>query len=621
MDSRLGETKISKSPRAAEPQLRLLTELRPRREVFFENLLDKLTGRDVVRVWTTTPPGKFWPDVFIPKRFPWRGVIDSGILHICAILMLVTFTRLYFSLENQPKVRLRPQSLTDYNISEYLPPIDTGSTPAPKPRKGQPLLAKQKIISLPPRPDNFEQTIISPVDVKLPTNLSLPNVVAWTPVPGPPAASTLRNNSELKLPQLPAGVIAPPPDPQALAHQRLPDLQSKVIEPSPDAQSLTPNRKLDVATNVIAPPSAADDAKLRTPRQVIAVTPAILEPPPDTNVSRNLGAMNVARLDSSVAAPTLPVSEQHVTLLPPSTPGQKSGGGSRSAGGASPDEAPPVLAQGALAGGLNSGQLIALNLHPADVTGPLNVPPGRRAGEFGAGPEGKKDAPGTPDIKAGSKGPGGNGEGKAGAGKSTGDIPGGIVIGNVAGAPPPGSVVVAGTPQKATPKFGDTARSVLMAAARPPRIGEIPREPNTRIPDAPKIEDKVFSGKKYYQMALNMPNLASSGGSWIIRFAQLENDKTIGELSAPVATIKVDPAYPPELVRDGVEGTVILYAVIHKDGTVGEVRVLRGLQGRLDENARIALLRWKFRPGTKNGQAVDLEAVVQIPYKSARLGF
>ena len=86
-------------------------------------------------------------------------------------------------------------------------------------------------------------------------------------------------------------------------------------------------------------------------------------------------------------------------------------------------------------------------------------------------------------------------------------------------------------------------------------------------------------------------------------------------------TTKVDPAYPSELMRNGIEGTVVLYAIIHKDGTVGDVRVLRSLQGRLDENARLALTRWKFRPGTKNGEAVDLEAIVQIPFKAARVAF
>jgi outer membrane biosynthesis protein TonB len=54
---------------------------------------------------------------------------------------------------------------------------------------------------------------------------------------------------------------------------------------------------------------------------------------------------------------------------------------------------------------------------------------------------------------------------------------------------------------------------------------------------------------------------------------------------------------------------------------VGEIRVLRGLDERLDENAKVALSRWQFRPAMKNGAAVDLEAVVQIPFAASRLPF
>jgi TonB family protein len=244
---------------------------------------------------------------------------------------------------------------------------------------------------------------------------------------------------------------------------------------------------------------------------------------------------------------------------------------------------------------------------------PIRVPPGRRSGEFAAGPEGKPDAPGTPNLEASKDAPALN------SGKGRADLPAGIVIGNAPGAPAVGSSVVAGTPRKSP----DNAKAVFAAALRTPRVGQVPPyvSSSNDLPGAPRLEDKVFNGKKSYSMALNMPNLTSAGGSWIIRFAQLDDDATAGELSAPVAMTKVDPAYPAELMHDGIEGTVVLYAVIHKDGSVGEVRVLRGLHGKLDENARLALLRWKFRPGTKNGQAVDLEAVVQIPYKTKRLDY
>jgi TonB family protein len=178
---------------------------------------------------------------------------------------------------------------------------------------------------------------------------------------------------------------------------------------------------------------------------------------------------------------------------------------------------------------------------------------------------------------------------------------------------------VAGTPTKDS----NPDKQVLVAETHPPRVGDVTgtTRPSSTVPNAPRIEDRVFGTKKVYTLALNMPNLTSSGGSWIIRFAQLDNDKTAGDLSAPVATSKVDPAYPAELLRNGVEGTVILYAIIHKDGSVGEVRVLRGVAGRLDESARTALTHWKFRPGMKNGEAIDLEAVVQIPFKAPRMSF
>ena len=68
-------------------------------------------------------------------------------------------------------------------------------------------------------------------------------------------------------------------------------------------------------------------------------------------------------------------------------------------------------------------------------------------------------------------------------------------------------------------------------------------------------------------MTLNMPNLNSGGGSWIIRFAELKEDSDHGDLVAPLATRKVDPGYPAELMRRNVQGTVTLYAVIRSDGT------------------------------------------------------
>jgi TonB family protein len=74
-------------------------------------------------------------------------------------------------------------------------------------------------------------------------------------------------------------------------------------------------------------------------------------------------------------------------------------------------------------------------------------------------------------------------------------------------------------------------------------------------------------------------------------------------------------------MRENVEGTVTLYAVIHSDGTVGSIRVLNGVDSRLDQFASQALSQWQFHPATKNGAAVDVEATFQIPFHPQRRNF
>ena len=156
-----------------------------------------------------------------------------------------------------------------------------------------------------------------------------------------------------------------------------------------------------------------------------------------------------------------------------------------------------------------------------------------------------------------------------------------------------------------------------MAKVIPPRVTASPRRPvsETSVDNPTEMEKKVFGDRKFYSMTLNMPNLNSGGGSWVIRFAELHESQGKSELVAPLATQKVDPAYPLELMRRGIQGTVTLYAIIRSDGSVGNVRVLRGIDDRLDEYARTALSGWRFSPATKGGTAIDLEAVVMIPFR------
>jgi TonB family protein len=164
----------------------------------------------------------------------------------------------------------------------------------------------------------------------------------------------------------------------------------------------------------------------------------------------------------------------------------------------------------------------------------------------------------------------------------------------------------------------------LIASVRPPRVTARAMQPDNTA-NLSEAERSVFGNRRFYSVTLNMPNLNSAGGSWIIRFAEFKRDVSdpnahSEDLSQPMATRKVDPAYPAQLMRENVHGTVILYAVIHADGSVANIRVLRGADERLDRFAAEAVSQWKFEPATKKGTPVDVEATFQIPFRPARVG-
>ena len=88
-------------------------------------------------------------------------------------------------------------------------------------------------------------------------------------------------------------------------------------------------------------------------------------------------------------------------------------------------------------------------------------------------------------------------------------------------------------------------------------------------------------------------------------------------ITPPVAHRKVDPKYIAEAVSERVEGMVRLAAVIHKDGTVGAVELVRGLDQRLDRSAQEALVKWQFTPAMRNGEPIDVDVLVEIPFRLA----
>ncbi len=552
----------------------LLRELEPWHRVFFRNLADVILRREPPPVEITATPVPLRRDYFIKTGIDATRYLESYGGHVAVIaLVYLVCTLPFFNRTPQLNSPYQNTEITYYPVSDYLPPINTAAKAAIKPRRGAPKLAKQEILSVPPNPDNTHQTIVTPPKIKLNHDVPLPNIVAWTPIPSAqPVAASARSVSQLKVPQFEPDVAAPTADVSKI-HAKL-DLPA-LPQPS-----------------VVEPPLSADQLKLKS------------------------GQLNMAQLEPTVAAPKLPVPVQRASSADKSD-------AKPAPSGAAKDVPPSPNVQNLPAQG--RGQLIALGLNPADVRGPVSMPNGNRSGEFHASPAGKPDAPGTPNVTA--KGTADNGGGN---GKGNG-VPPGIVV----GTPPPGAATsaVGGLPNSGASggKAGAPASNadqearnrIFASAMKPaaPSIRDRVTPPPENLPEDPdrSIEQRVFGRRHYYSLVMNMPNLTSASGSWIIRFAELKESNDSSALTAPVATTKVDPAYPPDVLRDHVEGTVTLYAIIRTDGVVDSIRVLDSLDSRLDENAVQALSHWRFKPGIKNGQFVAVEAVVQIPFRMRKL--
>jgi len=83
---------------------------------------------------------------------------------------------------------------------------------------------------------------------------------------------------------------------------------------------------------------------------------------------------------------------------------------------------------------------------------------------------------------------------------------------------------------------------------------------------------------------------------------------------SPVLIKEVKPKYTEAALRRKVQGVVELTAVILKDGNVGDTTVKRSLDEDLDQEAIKAVKQWQFKPGTKDGEPVNVQVFIELSF-------
>jgi protein TonB len=79
---------------------------------------------------------------------------------------------------------------------------------------------------------------------------------------------------------------------------------------------------------------------------------------------------------------------------------------------------------------------------------------------------------------------------------------------------------------------------------------------------------------------------------------------------------KVNPTYPPLARQARISGTVVLRAVISKDGSIENLSLVSG-HPMLAPAAIDAVKQWKYKPYLLNGEPVEVDTEVQVNFTLA----
>ena len=156
--------------------------------------------------------------------------------------------------------------------------------------------------------------------------------------------------------------------------------------------------------------------------------------------------------------------------------------------------------------------------------------------------------------------------------------------------------------------------AVQMAPQQAPPAAAIP----VPVPDAQAPPEQTIQSQE--EIANTAPSTENTGGDQIVVAPPSDEDKLpgFGEFvytdELPELINKTQPDYPDMARSAGVEGTVLVQALVGKDGKVKDTRVTKSVP-MLDDAAVAAVKQWVFKPALSNNKPVAVWVAVPVNFK------
>ncbi|SRR5579883_19742 len=201
---------------------------------------------------------------------------------------------------------------------------------------------------------------------------------------------------------------------------------------------------------------------------------------------------------------------------------------------------------------------------------------------------------------------------------------GGTITGTVRD---PSGAVVPGCRVTVTNPDGSTGATVVTNAVGQYRLAGVPSGPFTLEFSQPgfrrgKTSGVLVSGAvATADFNLTVGEISSTVMVWPQQKAPPAPSATAvrikvgGNIQAARLIRQPRPAYPPELQQAGVEGTVEIQAIISKQGTVLNPKVVNTVDSRLAQAALDAVAQWQYQPTLLNGEPIEVLTRIDISFQ------
>jgi hypothetical protein len=414
--------------------------------------------------------------------------------------------------------------------------------------------------------------------------------------------------------------------------EKLPALGSTAVQHNLTVVSrpLHPDNKRQTIFQPVAPPDLRITAELKLPN-IVEAKPTVVPKPemnfhpkdskpalPNQKVVKTaapaLTATNTVKpltdlVDPTKAQPLMPVA-------PPSAPSPAPTQAS------APPDADTAAGMEAQTGQQGSG-LVVISTDPGQASDMVALPMGNRFADFsiapGGGASGSPAGTGRSESGVGT-GVGAGGDSSTGIGK--GESGGGG--GNSGGA---GTLSISGTGGGGS-TAGALGPGVPLSMVYPVLANMLPRKNSLVVSAGPmgggglSVYGALHCGK-IYTVFLRMPGKAwtlqycqSGGGADSAAKAATQRNSAVVHMEQGITPPDADEQFDFKRVplpEDKIHKLIVLKGVLKEDGTVEGMQVHQGLQPLMDEAARLAFSKWKFKPATRGGKAIQVDILVGIP--------